>query len=253
MRRLTGLCLLGMIGGFLTAPSAHAGMILNFFPASVYNSNTPAMYSTLGISGGYMVDDFESGTLLPGLSITLAGGVPATTWTSSLPNLSNSFDCGIPTWDGTHGVTNSVNNMLNSCQVPSGLASTTTFTYAPGTTSFGIGLVNFQSLSSPLFPLTDHELIVNGTDLGTLESLAGQTWTPGQGRNAYLRIDATAGTFINSVAFRNLSTGEQDYLVFDTLALAAFEEPEPATGWLLLLGTVALAWHFRRARHTSKA
>src|SRR5206468_4429779 len=106
MRRLKGLCLLGMIGGFLVAPAAHAGMILNFFPASVYNTNTPAMYSTLGISGGYMVDNFESGTLLPGLSITLAGGVPATTWTSSIPNLSNGFDCGIPTWDGTHAVTN---------------------------------------------------------------------------------------------------------------------------------------------------
>jgi hypothetical protein len=138
-------------------------MILNFFPASVYNSNTPAMYSTLGINGGYMIDDFEGPTLLPGLSISLTGGVPATTWTSSVPNLSNGFDCGIPTWDGTHAVTNSVNNMLNSCQVPSGLANLTTFTYAPGTTSFGIGLVNFQSLSSPLFPLSDHELIVNGT------------------------------------------------------------------------------------------
>ena len=254
MRRLTGFYLLGLIGGFLAAPNAHAGMILNFFPASVYSSNTPAMYSTLGISGGYMIDNFEDSTLLPGLSISLAGGVPATTWTSSLPNLSNGFDCGIPTWDGTHAVSNSVNNMLNSCQVPSGLASTTTFTYAPGTTSFGIGLVNFQSLSSPLFPLTDHELIVNGTDLGTLESLAGKTWTPGQGLNAYLRIDATAGTFINSVAFRNLSTGEADYLVFDTLAVADFDEPEPATVWLLLLGTVALAWRFRRTqRAASKA
>lgn len=253
MRRLTGLYLLGMIGGFLSAPIAHAGMILNFFPASVYNSNTPAMYSTLGISGGYMIDNFESATLLPGLSIGLSGGVTPTTWASSLPNLSNGFDCGIPTWDGTHAVSNSVNNMLNSCQVPSGLANLTTFTYAPGTTSFGIGLVNFQSLSSPLFPLTDHELIVNGTDLGTLESLAGASWTPGQGRNVYLRVDATAGTFINSVAFRNLSTGEADYLVFDTLALAAFEEPEPATAWLLLLGTVALAWRFRRAQRASKA
>jgi hypothetical protein len=253
MRRLMGLCLLGLVGGFLAAPAAHAGMILNFFPSSVYNSNTPAMYSTLGINGGYMIDDFEGPTLLPGLSISLTGGVPATTWTSSVPNLSNGFDCGIPTWDGTHAVTNSVNNMLNSCQVPSGLANLTTFTYAPGTTSFGIGLVNFQSLSSPLFPLSDHELIVNGTDLGTLESLAGATWTPGQGRNAYLRIDATGGSFINTVAFRNTSTGEADYLVFDTLAFAAFEEPEPATGWLLLLGTLALAGLFRRTQRASKA
>ena len=36
--------------------------------------------------------------------------------------------------------------------------------------------------------------------------------------------------------------------MFDNLALAAFEEPKPATGWLLLLGTVVLAWHFRRVR-----
>ena len=142
---------MGMIGGFLAAPAAHAGMILNFFPASVYSSNTPAMYSTLGISGGYMVDNFESSTLLPGLNITLAGGVPTTTWTSSLPNLSNGFDCGIPTWDGTHAVSNSVNNMLNSCQVPSGLARHHDIYLRSGTTSFGIGLINFQSLSSPLY------------------------------------------------------------------------------------------------------
>ena len=86
MRRLTGMCVLGLVGGFLAVP-AHAGMILNFFPASVYNANTPAMYSTLGINGGYMVDDFEDSTLLPGLSISLSGGgVPATTWTSGVPH-----------------------------------------------------------------------------------------------------------------------------------------------------------------------
>jgi hypothetical protein len=90
-------------------------------------------------------------------------------------------------------------------------------------------------------------------DLGTLESLADPTWTPGQGRNVYMRIDAIGGSLINSVAFRNTSTGEADYLVFDTLALVAFEEPEPATGWLLLLGTIALAWRFRRTRRASQA
>src|SRR5215467_6841135 len=102
MRRLMGTCWLCILSGLLAAPVAHAGMILNFFPASVYNSNTPAMYSTLGISGGYMIDDFENATLLPGLSITLSGGVPTTTWTASVPNLSNGNDCGITTWDGTH-------------------------------------------------------------------------------------------------------------------------------------------------------
>jgi hypothetical protein len=242
-----------MLGGLLVAPVAHAGMILNFFPASVFSTNTPAMYSTLGISGGYMIDNFENGTLLPGLSITLSGGVPTTTWVASVPNLSNGNDCGVPTWDGTHAVTNSLNNVLNSCYTPSGLANVTTFTYAPGTTSFGIGFVNFQSLNSAQYPVTDHELIVNGIDLGTLESLGGSSWTGGMGRNAYLRIDATAGTFINSVAIRNISTGQQDYLVFDTLALAPFEEPEPATVWLLSLGTLTLVWYSRRSQRASKA
>jgi hypothetical protein len=48
--------------------------------------------------------------------------------------------------------------------VPGNIADTITFDYAPGTRSFGIGLSNFQSPNSPQFPITNHDLFVNGID-----------------------------------------------------------------------------------------
>ena len=133
--------------------------------------------------------------------------------------------------DGTHTATNSITNNLDSCTDPtrSNIASLTTFNYAPGAPSFGIGLSNFQSLTSPSFPITDHELFVNGADMGVLEILAGANWSPGFTRNAYLRIDTTGGSVITSVGFENLTTntaGVPDFLMFDRLAIAA-AVPEP--------------------------
>ena len=178
-------------------PQANAGTILQFFSGSAYNSNTAVMDATLGITG-YTIDSFETTSLLPGLSITLSGGVPTTTWTS----LPATFDQGYcpsnystGAWDGTHIVTNATGNLTNSCFNPSNLAKTITFNYAPGTSSLGISLGNFQSLSSPDIPVTNHELFVNGNDMGVLENLAGANWSPGIKRNGYLIVDGTKWNF----------------------------------------------------------
>jgi hypothetical protein len=96
-------------------------------------------------------------------------------------------------------------NALIDCTSPTSTAQTITFTYAPGAKSFGIGLANFQSGNSPSYPITNHELFVNGVDLGVLETLAGNNWSPGITLNAYLRIDAANGSVITSVAFESLN------------------------------------------------
>ncbi len=199
----------------------NASIALNFFPNTAYNANTAAMDATLGTTG-YTIDSFETTALIPGLTIQLSGGVPTTTWTS-LPNLFDGDICpGLTSgqaWDGTDTATNQISNQAINCTGTSGDANLITFNYAPGATSFGIGLSNFQSVNppSPQFPVTNHELFVNGVDMGVLETLAGAAWSPGLTRNAYLRIDGANGGVITSVGFENLSA--VDGLMFDHLAV----------------------------------
>jgi hypothetical protein len=232
---------ISLIGG----PSLSASYVIDFFPVSDYNANTAAMNTTLGITG-YQVDSFESKTLLPGLTISLSGGgigSPVTlTALANLYNVNSLPESANNEWDGTDAL---VNNPLN--QVPSNSSTDAskliTFNYAPGTTSFGIGLSNFQSLDSPSFPITNHDLYVNGVDLGTIEALAGPNWSPGLIRNAYLVIDATGGSVINSVGFQN-DTTKVDFLLFDHLAVQGNVSgaPEPNAFPLLSLGGMALCF-----------
>ncbi len=199
----------------------NAGISLHFFPTTAYNTDTAAMDATLGTTG-YTIDDFETTALIPGLTIQLSGGVPATTWTS-LPNLFDGDACpGLTSgaaWDGTDTASNQIANQVVNCNGTAGSANLTTFIYAPGATSFGIGFSNFQSVNppSPAFPVTNHELFVNGVDMGVLETLASAAWSPGLARNAYLRIDGTNGGVITSVAIENLSA--TDFLMFDHLTI----------------------------------
>jgi RHS repeat-associated protein len=205
-------------------PGPTGGVALNFFPGSAYNPNTALMDTTLGTSG-YVIDSFESATLIPGLTIQLSGSVPTTTWTG-LPNLLDENICGSFTsnqaWDGTQTASNDIANQITNCNVDPNVADLTTFYYPPGATSFGIGLSNFQSTNppSPVYPITNHELFVNGVDMGVLETLAGAAWSPGWTRNAYLRIDGINGGVITSISFRNLQRGAApDFLMFDHLAV----------------------------------
>lgn len=152
------------------------------------------------------------------------------------------------TWDGTHGVINSTTNTMNSCSTPTNISGTISANYSPGASSFGVGFGNFQSLSSPSFPIANHELFVNGVDMGVLETLAGANWTAGLARNAYLRVDGTNGTVINSIAVETLSaTGATDVMVLDHIAVqAAATVPEPSTDSLLLVSLVFLGLRFRK-------
>jgi hypothetical protein len=220
-----------------------AAPILTFFSNTSYNPNTAVMDATFSTTGR-PTDNFESTTLLAGLTIVLSGGV-ATTTETSLPALFNG-DTFSPftqnqAWDGTFTATNALGNLPNSTTTPTNLANLITFNYAPGTLSFGIGLSNFQSTNTPGgFAVTQHELFVNGVGLGVLETLAGSSWSPGLVRNAYLRIDNNSP--ITSVGFENVNQppAQQDFLMFDHLTVAAGETSVPEPGTVLLLGTALL-------------
>ncbi|MDQ2840877.1 MAG: hypothetical protein M3Y72_07545 [Acidobacteriota bacterium] len=237
--RLQTLCYVVAVLTILPPSPAHADVVLNFFSSSTYNANTSIMNAALGITG-YRIYDFES-TPMPGLSIALSGGVPATTWTS-LPVLfdENAFSPTVnQAWDGTHSATNDINNQLPNPSVDPFVADLTTFTYSSGAHSIGLGLSNFQSLdpASPEFPITNHELFVNGVNMGVLENLAGSDWSPGWRRNAYLRVDAT-DSYITSIGFEDLQRGgSPDFLMFDHLAV---QTPVPEPRALALVGTVLI-------------
>jgi hypothetical protein len=227
----------------ITAWSAHAALIFTYLPASTFNSNTATMDAALGVTG-YAIENFETTALLSGLSITLSGNLATATY----PPLPNLYDVTLDPfatnneWAGTKVVTNLQGNQIGTSQRWDSI----TFTYAPRTTSFGIGLSNFQSTNpaAPQFPITNHTLFVNGVAQGTLETLAGSNFTPGLVRNVYIRIDATGGTVINSVGFQNIVSGGSDGLLFDHLAVVATTTPDPST--LLLVSGATLVCAFRR-------
>jgi len=221
---------------------ASAAVDLHFFPASSYDANASVMDATLGISG-YSIETFESTSMLAGLSLMLSGGgVPDTTFVNTLPALFSTGVCGPLTsdapWDGTHAVINTPTNSLDSYTTPNpvNIALKVSVDYAPGAKSLGIGLGNFQT------DINNHELFVNGQDMGTVEALAGANWTSGYGRNTYLRIDGTGGTVITSVALQNLTS--TDVLIFDHIAVSPV--PEPSSFGTAALGTLLLLSRARR-------
>jgi hypothetical protein len=243
--------------GLLSAP-AYAGMKYKFTVPTAADLNYTETEAELDVAVGikdYAIYDFSSLTFPTGVSMVLSGGgEPTTTWNAlpalydqnALPSGCYNFDgianLGIASWWGPYAGTDFVTNQMTSCQSPIGVAQLTTFNITPGASSFGIGLANFQSTSpaSPDFPITQHELFINGNDMGVLETLAGANWSPGITLNAYLRITATGKDLITSVGFENITS--PDFLGFSHLAL---QYPSAApTVTPVIAGTVGLnGWY----------
>ena len=228
---------------------ASASLIVTSFGPAAFSANTAAMNSALGITG-YAIEDFEDTTLINGLSYTLSE--PAGGTFNALPNTaSTSLNAAFSgnQWDGENVLMNNSNNNFPSEGVRT---DRVTFDVSGGTLGFGVGLANFQSVDSPIeqFPITNHELFINGQSYGLLENLFG--WVGGRTtRNAYLLITATDQDVINSVSFRNLTTGaagDHDLLIFDHLAVKANAVPEPVTLGLLSLGSLGALGLRRRVR-----
>ena len=248
IRFVTFLC--ACITGLLGSQRASASIMLTWFPASDFNANAATMDAALGITG-YIEDGFETTALISGLTITLTGNVPTTTWTT-LPTLFNPTTQGDGNetnnqWDGSDVVDNGANNQLSG----DSWATLTTFNYAPGALSFGIGLSSFQSPNSPGgLGVGNHELFVDGIDQGMIETLAPPNWSPGIVRNAYLRVDATGGSTITSVGFKNIlpPSQQEDFLIFDHLAVVPVPTPEPSACLLIVSGIALVALRIPRRR-----
>jgi hypothetical protein len=230
-----GISTLILICAAFLGASANAAIEYKFTVATAADLNYTETEAELDAAVGikdYAIYDFSSVTFPSGVSMVLSGvGEPTTTWNAlpalydqnTLPSECYNFDgianTGLASWWGPYAATNLVTNQIMSCTSPVGAAQTTTFNITPGASSFGIGLANFQSTSpaSPGYPVTQHELFINGNDIGVLETLAGANWAPGITLNAYLRITATGKDVITSVGFENLTSA--DFLGFSHLAL----------------------------------
>ncbi len=194
---------------------------LTLFPASTFSTNTGDMDHILGVSG-YTIESFETTNLIDGLTITYEGeGFDVTN--SSLPQL-NMDEPGASSfaWDGMAFVSN---DPSNGPPASGTWPSLTTFNYAPGAASMGIGLGGFQSTDPPSdqYPITNHRIYINGLAMSSdLETLAGTNWTGSAfGRDVYIRVDAAPGNLITSIGFENITVnpGNDDVLCFDHLAV----------------------------------
>lgn len=187
---------------------------------SAFSPDEATMNATLGITG-FDIEDFEDTTLLPGLSESHG---PTAIFAPSFDSPSNA-------WDGTR-----------TFQLrPTDL----TFTYSPGTRSFGIGISNDEFIDSLILSFQ-----INGAGpLIDLGSFPNYTLTSGASnlRNGYLRIDAEPGD-ADLTSIRFIDNAEFDVISFDHLAVqTAVPVPEPTTTVLLAFGLLA-AGYARRSR-----
>jgi hypothetical protein len=208
------------------------------FPAAQWGVSD----ATLGVTG-QVIEDFEDLILASGLLVgwnTAAGNVtPAAT----LPFTFNPFtddpfgtafqQGGGGAWDGTRGLLNTRTNQ--------------SYTYAD-VANWGDILLEFTTpVTSVGFSLQQNEydvgLFINGTNMGTLQTLTGLT--PDGNRYGYIRIDAVSGT-ISSLHLINGKSIFNDGIMIDHLAFSPV--PEPAVTALLSLGLAALAVQARRRR-----
>ena len=211
---IRSLSFLTLVLCFLTPNMLSADIVL--FPPSSFDANENTMNATLGITG-YTIEDFQDGTLIPGLSITGQGGTTTSfPYTSAAPDLF---------WDGPQ-------ILLSDAPVTG--PNRITFSFNP-TESFGIGISDEEG--SGFF------VSVNGGPETNIETLPNYS-NVGNQRNAYIRIDRDAGgPLINSVTFRG--TANDDSIFFDHLAVSAI--PEPTSLVLFGIATIGLVYRRRRS------
>lgn len=196
--------------------------------------------TTLGVSG-YTIEDFEDVNLVSGFQVSVASTNGNLVQTSTLPNtfkpsddiFGNAFTLGGGgVWDGQHGIINTRTNQSFPYS-DSGSWGTVTFHFTSGASSIGFSV---QQMDRDAF------LLVNGSSIGTVFGLA-PNFLGSNGRQGYLRIDATGTDIIQSVAIQDAFGGGDGYM-FDHVAFAAV--PEPASLTALGLGALALIRRRRR-------
>jgi len=202
------------IAASLLVSSSLPARTITVFAPDVWSSDTASMDEMLGVAG-YQIEDFEDVTFIDGLTESHSGG------TFELPLSSRR------SWDG--------GNVLAHEGFP------ITFTYAPGTSSFGFGISHDDNVNDAV------KFQINGT--GAIFDLSAffPEYVIGSSRNGYIRIDAESGDApITAVEF--FSTSPNDRVFFDHLAFSSdpFVIPVPAAAWLFGSALGLLGWVRRR-------
>lgn len=205
---------------------ANAGFTVTPFQGSQWGASD----ASLGIAG-YAIEDFEDLNLVNGLQVSVNSPNGNLATTSTLPSLFKPSDDSFGTaftiggggvWDGQHGIINTRTNQTFSYS-DSGSYGLLTFHFTNGASSAGFSIHQMDR---------DANILVNGASIGNVSA-----WAPAflstNGRNGYLRIDATGSDVINSVALRDVN-GFGDGYMFDHVAFEAV--PEPMTMAVLGLG-----------------
>jgi len=210
---------------FVAAPvSALAGF--NFNSTTVWQETD----ANLGISG-YTIEDFEDTTLVAGLQVSVTSPNGNLAQTSTLPNTFKPADDAFGTaftlggggvWDGDHGIINTRTNQTFHYG-EAGSWGHLTFHFTGGVKSAGFSLQQVDR---------DANVVVNGVSIGSLYALA-PSFAAGNGRQGYVRIDATGSDVINTLSIQD-AFGFGDGYMFDHVSFV----PEPATLATLSLGAL---------------
>jgi hypothetical protein len=236
LRPLAPWCLLLLAAGLAPAQTITA----TGFSAASWGASD----ATLGITG-YAIEDFEDTTLVSGLLVgweTEAGNTtPATTLPFTFnPATDDPFGDAFETlggggvWDGSRTLINTRTNQ--------------SYNYSALTNWGDIVLTFTNPATSVGFSLQQNEyqvvLYINGTNMGTLQSLTGLV--PDGNRYGYIRIDGTLGTQITSLRLANTRISFYDGFVIDHVAFAAVPEPAASALGLALGAVVLVLWQRRR-------
>ena len=209
------------------ADISQARSITTYSPADVYHPDSSVLNSNVGLDEGYVIEDFEDETLVPGLSFDPpAAGLDfrvgsVSFWTNDA-------------WDGSQMLINNAGGSATGR--PWGNVK---FNFAGGIDALGIGISNIQRTASTFW--------VNGIEQGTL---IGDFGAPnGLGRSIYLVIENEVGDDPITSFMYDIKGYSVESVTFDHLALRGLEPessvPEPST--LMLVGTGALGlWFYRR-------
>ncbi|MBV6457804.1 MAG: hypothetical protein HONBIEJF_00924 [Fimbriimonadaceae bacterium] len=224
---------------------SHSGMLLTFlsvasvsqaaFSVTTYSASSwAASDAVIGVSG-FTIEGFEDVNLVSGLEVGVTSPNGDLVRTGVLPNtfkpsddaFGNAFTLGGGgVWDGDHGIINTRTNQTFS-YFESGSWGTLTFYFTDGALSAGFSVQQMDR---------DAYIVVNGSSIGTVQTLTSGFFVD-NGRQGYLRIDASEGDVIQSLAIQD-AFGLGDGYMFDHVAFSPV--PEPATMAAISLGAMVL-------------
>ncbi len=193
------IVLVWAVGSGLRTEKVRGYTLTSFDPAVVCNGcpfplPANALSQRVGVSG-YLIEDFEDTTLIPGLRVE--------------PSLDDLLDFGPVIWDGVQALRVDVREQAAAFRFPA------------GTTSIGIGIADVESPDSVV------EIFVNNVSVGRVSDLPNYARRGNNGREVYLRVDMEPGdAMITSLGFKQLEGPRQEEFVsFDHLAIAQGDLP----------------------------